>query len=306
VLLEFSPLPGTVHRMRRTRPYLQGDYEADRTSLLIWLLSALIGGFVLQLVFGSKLLGGFGGGLEGLLALSGDAVRRGWIWTLLSHGLLHSTSFLFHLVINAVALLFLGRALAPMLGSLRFLGVLAVATIVGGLAWLPLHWNGGELVGINAGTYAILVVFARFNPRQPLQFLVLFLFPVTLRPLHLVWLLAGFDLMALLAFEVPGRPAPFGWSVAGSAHLAGMAVGYSYHRFVHHAAWFNPADRAEAARLRWWGQSPVGTPAVPSPAADLRGEVDRILDKISSSGLESLTPGEREVLARARRELSRP
>lgn len=296
--------------MRRTRPYLLGDYEAERTSLLIWLLSALAGGFILQLVLATRLLGGFGHGLEDLLALSGDAIRRGWIWTLGTHALLHSTSFLFHLVLNAVALLFLGRALAPMLGSVRFLGVLAAATIMGGLAWLPLHWHGGEMVGITAGVYGLLVVFARFNPRQPLQFLVLFLFPVTLRPMQVVWLLAGFDLLALVAFEAPSRAAPFGWSVASSAHLAGMAVGYAYHRFVHYAAWFNPADRAVSPRPRWWrrpsGVTPTVAPSSPPPAPSLRGEVDRILDKISSSGLDSLTPEEHEVLARARRELSPP
>lgn len=297
--------------MRPKRPYLQGDHEAPGTSALVWLVSALIGGFLLQLMLGTRLLGGMGGGLEAMLGLSGEAVRRGWVWTLCSHAFLHSPVFLFHLVLNVLALVFLGRALVPVLGSVRFVGLFLAATAAGGLAWLPLHWRAGELVGATAGVYGLLVVFARFNPQQPLQFLVLFLFPVTLRPSHVVWMLAGFDLVALFAFEVTGNPAPFGWSAAGSAHLAGMAVGFVYHRFVHHAGWFNPEDRAGMSWPRWLRREAAASVAVASAEAapdrpgDLRAEVDRILDKIGSAGLGSLTPAEREVLARARRNLTR-
>jgi hypothetical protein len=138
-----------------------------------------------------------------------------------------------------------------------------------------------------------------------------------LRPKHVVWFLAGFELLGLMVYELPGVTLPFDWNIASSAHLGGMLTGFCYHRFVHGASWFNREDRPEAAVRPSGGRmarvpppaksEPVrGTPDSSSSPQDIRAEVDRILDKINSHGFNSLTPAERRLLDQAKKLLSHP
>lgn len=295
---------------------MQGEYQREKTSALTWLLSALIGGFVLQLVLSARWFSGAGDQLETLLGLSITGLERGWVWTLLTHSFLHRPEFIFHALGNCLALFFLGRELIPLLGAKRFLGLYGCATVIGAATWAAVHWRYGAdtYVGATAGVLALLVAYARFSPDQPLNFLLLFVFPVTVRPRHLAWAFVVFDLLGLALFELPRRSLPFDWAIASSAHLGGMLTGFVYHRYVHHARWFNRMDRPESDSPRWLPGRPTRTKptaqvrVVPDgeAAQDIRAQVDRILDKINSQGLGALTAGEREILARAQRDLRRP
>ena len=42
--------------MLSDRPYMRGEYQREKTSGLTWLLSAMIAGFVLQVVLGLRLV----------------------------------------------------------------------------------------------------------------------------------------------------------------------------------------------------------------------------------------------------------
>lgn len=306
--------------MLSDRPYMRGDYPREKTSALTWLLSAIIGGFLLQVVFGSNWLSGGGGRIEQALALSVGGLQEGRLWTLLTHAVLHSPGFIFHVIGNALALFFLGRELIPLLGARRFLGLFAAATVAGGLAWTAVHWRmgAGHHVGSTAAIAALFVVFACFHPNRPLTFLLFFVVPVTVKPKHFVFAFAAFALTVLFVYELTGAPLPFDMSISSSSHLAGMLTGYVYFRFIHRARWFNPEDRAEVETPRWMRRTtpkPVlatteaaadHVPTPPPSRADVRAEVDRILDKINSQGFASLTPAEKRLLDDARDLLSRP
>lgn len=129
--------------MLSDRPYMRGDYEREKTSILTWLISALIAGFVVQLLLGSGWIGA-GDRIDEFLGLTPHALEKGWVWTLLSHAFLHSPGFIVHVIFNVLALYFLGRELLPMLGAPRFLGIFAAATLIGGLAWSAVHWNSPD------------------------------------------------------------------------------------------------------------------------------------------------------------------
>lgn len=304
--------------MSSDRPYLRGDYERERTSALTWLISALIAGFLVQLALGSSWLGG-GGRVDQFMALTVPALQKGWGWTLLTHGFVHSTSFIVHLIFNVFALYFLGRELLPMLGTKRFLGVFATATIMGGLAWSAVHWQfgGGEMhMGATAAISALFVVFACFFPNQHIRFLLFFVFPVTLKPKHVAMFLVGISLFGLLFYEIPGETLPLGMVIASSAHLAGMLTGFLYYRFVHDSHWSvisrQPADVELPRWMKRAKRAPIAAPAIEvnvGPAVpdkdNIRAEVDRILDKINSEGFNALTPDEKRVLDEAKDLLSR-
>lgn len=300
---------------------MRGDYPREKTSALTWLLSAIIGGFLLQVVFGSNWLSGGGGRIEHTLALSIGALQEGRLWTLLTHAVLHSPGFIFHVIGNGLALFFLGRELIPLLGTRRFLGLYGAATLAGGLAWTAVHWRmgAGQHLGSTAAIAALFVVFACFHPNQPLSFLLFFVVPVTIKPKHVVSAFVAFALTVLFVYELKGAPLPFDMSISSSSHLAGMLTGYVYFRFVHRARWFNPEDRAAVETPRWMRRTrkpvlattevaaePIAPPTPPPSRADVRAEVDRILDKINSQGFASLTPAEKRLLDDARDLLSRP
>jgi membrane associated rhomboid family serine protease len=172
--LVFDARAATFSPMLSDRPYMRGDYQREKTSGLTWLLSAIIAGFVLQVVLGSSWLSAAADRLENLLALTIPAFQHGWIWTLFTHSFLHSTSFIFHIVGNCLVLYFLGRELMPMLGTRRFFGLYVAATVIGGLSWMAVHWQfgSGELIGATAAVDALFIVFACFVPNKPLNFLL--------------------------------------------------------------------------------------------------------------------------------------
>jgi hypothetical protein len=203
-----------------------------------------------------------------------------------------------------------------MLGTRRFLGIYAVATVVGGLAWAAVHWRfgSGELIGATAAVQALFILFACFFPNQPLNFLLFFVVPVTLKPKHLAWFLAAVDVFILAVYEIPGAKLPFDMVISSSAHIGGMLTGLFYYRFVHEASWFNPLDRPDADLPRWIKRAKRAAPTSeafevnvtpPSSREDIRAEVDRILDKINSDGFAALTADEKRVLDEAKHLLSR-
>lgn len=311
----FAPRIIKIQEMLFNRPYMRDDYPRERTSVLTWLISGLIASFVLQVVLASPWFSG-GPQMDQLLGLTIPGLQAGRVWTLLTHPFLHQRHFIFHLIVNLFALYFLGRELLPMLGQRRFIGLLAVATVIGGLAWTAVHWRfgGGDMhIGATAPVLALFILFACFFPNQELNFLLFFLFPVTLKPKHLAYGLAGLDGFGLLFYEIHGATLPFNLVAANSAHLGGMVTGFLYYRFFHDTGWSSDADRAAEIELPRWmkrvkkASAPKPAPPV-SPGSsreDLRAEVDRILDKINSDGFGSLTPQEKRVLDDAKDLLSR-
>jgi membrane associated rhomboid family serine protease len=292
--------------MLSDRPYLRHDYPRARTSVLTWLLCAIAGGFLMQLVLGSQWFGSQLE-LENQFGLSIHGLRQGWIWTLVTHGFLHDTGFLFHAVGVGLLLYFIGGELLPLLGPQRFLGLYFGAIVAGGLAWTAAHWQlGGTHLGAMAAVDAMLVVFACFYPNRQMDFLLFFVLPVRVRPKHLVLFLLGIDLIGLIAYELLGAARPFEQlRLDHSAHLGGMLAGWIYYQFVHEARW-RTATHAKSAE--WTEQvEPVDAPSGSgaAPHRDLRAEVNRILDKINSHGFASLTPQEKRVLDEAKDSLSR-
>jgi membrane associated rhomboid family serine protease len=278
----------------------------EKASVLTWLISATVAGFVLQIVAERVLFGP--GTVEHLFGLTRGALRSGQIWTLFTYSFLHDTNNLLHIIGNLLGLYFIGRALQPVLGAVRFLAVYVAAIVIGGAVWAAVNWHlGGMLIGASAGVFGLFTLFACLYPHQPITFLFLFIIPVTMKPKHVAIAAALIDLMGCLFYEVLGASSPFG--LAHSAHLGGMAVGYLYHRFVHERNWnWRKSPDIELPR---WAKKAAKTAAAATfqvntgTKEDLRAEVDRILDKINSQGFGALTPEEKRILDDAKDLLSR-
>lgn len=308
----FSALRITISEMFFDRSKLRDDYPRERTSVLVWLICAIVAGFILQFLLGSaRVLGAQS--LTGALGLTIKSLKNGEVWTLFTHSFLHDKFFLPHIMANLLGLYFIGRELLPVLGERRFIGLYFGALLAGGLAWALTHWQtGGEYFGATAAVNALLVVFACFYPHRRMDFLLFFIFPISLKPKHLALGLLAFDAFGLIFQEIRGLSLPFGFNFAHSAHLGGMLAGWIYFRYLHDVPWQLATPQADLKLPSWLKQDPkpveTALPAQQvniSNPSDVRAEVDRILDKINSHGFSALSADEKRLLDEARDLLSR-
>lgn len=292
---------------------MRDEYSRSATSVLTWLMCAIVAGFVLQHVFYWWLGGRASIAFENAFELTVSGLKQGKIWTVFTYSMLHSMDNYLHIIGNLLALFFLGRELLPLLGSRRFLILFFSGVVGGAVLWSATNWgHGGSVIGASGGVLALLTVYACLQPNQPITLLLFFILPVTLKPKWIAFAFLAIDGMGFLFYEMLGNPSPFGY--AHSAHLGGMAAGWLFFRLVHQREWKQP-DRVSTIELPKWFRRAKSTPA-PQPAyrvnvsapsrEDLKAEVDRILDKINSQGFGSLTADEKRRLDEAKNLLSRP
>ena len=267
------------------RDYPAGTYArppgflAHLPPVTAWLIKANV---IVFLVFWFLQLDG----LFDLLALSLSGIRHGFFWQPLTYMFLHGGFW--HLLFNMFTLYFLGPETERAMGSKHFLAMYLLSGVLGGLGWL---WLSPKpyltCVGASGAIYGVLAAFATLYPRRRLTLLVFFIFPVTLMAWQLV---IG---LALVEFMLANDPAS---GIAHTAHLAGAFTGFLYIDQLFE----NTTLRRLWARLRDYVAQRPHTPR-PSPPPPDQAEVDRILDKITAQGIQSLTKEERQILHRASR-----
>jgi hypothetical protein len=155
-----------------------------------------------------------------------------------------------------------------------------------------------------------LTAFACLHPDRPISFLVFFVFPITTRPKYVAWLAAFASALGFAFLELPSAGPQSG--VPHSAHLGAMLAGWLFYHLVQEGGWWSQR-RAAAAANRAVTRKVAPAAAIRTPGrniesagtAELRAEVDRILDKINSHGFGALTPEEKRRLDEARDLLSR-
>lgn len=294
--------------MPSDRFYMRQDYQRRSTTALVWLVASMIAAFIIQLALLSQWFGE-SNNLLANLRLTVRSIQQWHLWTLVTHGLLHSTTNPLHIFFSLLALVMIGRELEPQLGARKFLTVFVGSLVLGACCWLALNWRyGGVHIGPSAGIMGLFVVLARLYATQEMNFVPLFLFSVTVRPMYVVYGLAAIDAFLLVLFEIKGDEVPFGYSP--SVHLGGMLGGYLFFRFLYAN---NGWDRASTFTVPSWFKSklrrenPVkpADPVAATRSGNLRADVDRILDKINSHGFGSLTEEEKKLLDDAKDLLSK-
>ncbi|MFP4674323.1 MAG: rhomboid family intramembrane serine protease [Opitutales bacterium] len=298
------------------RPYMRQPYDADRTqvSAVTALLIVTISVFVLQhilLVFFPSASRGESTFMIKWFALSADNFRDLKVWTVLSYTFLHSTITFFHILGNMLGLFFIGRVLEPILGPRRFLVLYFGGAFLGGLIYLLLHLNGeSPLIGASAAVIALLTFFCFLRPEQSITLLLFFILPITLKP---KWVFRGFlaiSTLGLLFYELPSvfnEGVPQRGGVAHSAHLGGMLGGILFHRLVHlsNMPFTRRSLRPKMEPPEWMKRkqkikNEVSYTVNRTNRETLQKEVNRILDKINTSGFGSLSEQEKKTLDRAR------
>jgi membrane associated rhomboid family serine protease len=240
-----------------------------------------------------------------------ETFHQGQIWRLFTGMFLHSPLSHWHIIWNMLWLWWLGRDVEALYGSKEFLTFYLVAGVLGNVLWgVAAFWspvNEPEKMSALGASGAVMAVQVLATLHFPNR--IIYLFWVIPVPLWLVTLIA---IAGDLYFFLSGMPT----GVGVAAHLGGAGFGAAYWyfqiRLLH--LWSDFVSRARRTarprpRLRVYREEPemsAGPPAAPERMdRQLASEADRVLEKISRQGKDSLTDEEREILRRASEELRR-
>jgi membrane associated rhomboid family serine protease len=213
-------------------------------------------------------------------------------WTPITYMFMHSGAL--HILYNMVWLYWMGQIFEEYLGNKRtitlyFLGGLAGAIFfIAGMNWIPLFAATSmaaiPIVGASAGVTAMVIATATLLPDY--EIFLMFLGPVKLR-----WLAIGYLIIDFLGTIGPNAGGEI-------AHLGGALMGYIYIKQLNRGNdWSKPLNNIFASKSKI--KVVAGGAAESKNTKPRQDEVDRILDKISQSGYDSLNKQEKETLFRA-------
>jgi membrane associated rhomboid family serine protease len=227
----------------------------------------------------------------GLFEMRADLVLHGQLWRLITAQYLHAGTA--HLVFNMIALHFLGRFLEQRWSVRRFLGIYTVCGMAGNVFYTLLAFPGGLLdpqtpaVGASGSIYGLLGLAAVLAPSATVY--IYFLFPVRIRTLAIV-----LGVISFLTIQTQGR------NFGGEAcHLAGLVFGVWWG--ARGEAWWDSTEWRFLSR-RGPGKKRRSNNAFLEGLQQQREDealIDRILGKVSSEGMQSLTEREKEMLREA-------
>lgn len=232
-------------------------------------------------------------------------IGGGEIWRLIGFQFLHAD--MTHLLFNMVALFFFGPLVEQFLGRKRYLAFYLLCGVFGSLLYLFLNMTGWvwidqlglppvggllfnatgvPLIGASAGVFGVIVGGAILHPN--VRVLLMFIIPMRLGTLAIV--LIAISIIFIL----------FGLDNAGgeAAHLGGALAGwYFIKRPEQLHGLFNFFGRVDPTSKHF----AMKGPRFPGRGKDKSDQVDKILDKISREGLQSLTKREKRILNEASR-----
>lgn len=235
--------------------------------------------------------------LEGL-CLSSLQVRNFELWRLGTYMFVHQGFG--HLLMNMWGLWVFGELVENCLGKVRMYQLYVFSGFIGGLLWMLLNWNRPAIcIGASGAVFGVMMAAAIAYPQAEMQLLIP---PVKMRLRTLALCLAGLEI--ILEIGNSGLD-----SVAHLAHLGGMLGAFIYMRRLIQKYQGNAGGGLGEWLASWYRRltrktSSGGSGSKGSRLGDLDPqEVDRVLDKLATTGRSSLTPEEHEILDEASRRL---
>ncbi|HIJ67361.1 MAG TPA: rhomboid family intramembrane serine protease [Planctomycetes bacterium] len=205
------------------------------------------------------------------------------IWRLITYQFLHGGFW--HVIWNMLILYFFGPMLEGQWGGRKFLVFYLICGAMGGVLYTLLVFAGilkvGFLIGASGAIYGLLAAGAILHPNMQVYFWGIF--PIRLYVLAIIF--ACLNFMSVTGSANAGGEA---------AHLAGMAAGAVY---VLWPRWKKYAAKRPRRTFTW--ESDINRQRA------FQAEIDRILDKVHSHGITSLTRKEKKMLREASRRRQR-
>jgi membrane associated rhomboid family serine protease len=233
-------------------------------NIAMWVLQITLPGLTYQLVF-----------------IPREALSHPW--TVVTYMFLHATPSPMHLIFNMFALFFFGPRVEDRMGSKRFTTLYFLSGFSGAL--LSTFFSNSPIVGASAAVFGVMLAFAHYWPTEPIM--IWGVFPVPARVLVI-----GTTVLAVFGGFTGASD-----GIAHFAHLGGYVGAWLYMRWL---------DRARTAFKR---KATAASPQIISrlegwKSIDLskvhqvnRDEVSRLIEKVKTQGVGSLTGPERVFLS---------
>jgi len=262
--------------LRQQTYFVRPSFSPARFTGLVWLLIANAAVFLAQVLLRPYVFSATGIELERVLGLVPAWVwKKLFLWQLVTYLFLHGGAF--HLLFNLFTLWMFGRELEALWGQREFLKFYFLCGIGAGILTVLTTFNSTvPTIGASGAIFGVLLAYGLAFPDR--QVFLWFIFPIKAK--HLIWLFAGLELLASFSYTSDG--------IGHFAHLGGMLFGFLYLRGGRLYARLNPPKEPRFRVIETKPKRP-----------GLEQEVDRILEKISKLGVESLTPEERATLDEA-------
>ena len=256
--------------------------ERQRVALVA-LISVNVAAFVVQ-IFVDGVQPGFS---RAYLGISDEGMNNAYAWQSLTAIFLHDGPW--HLLGNMLVLYLLGRDVESIIGQRHFILLYITGALAGELGHLFLMPSTSVLLAGSGGVAAVLMAYATILPELELTGMSRFIPPLSLKAKHLA---CGFVVIAVILICVDRSP-----TVVHGGFLGGCLAGWLY---AHLLGFGRPSSLQLAIRHRRSEAERFQTMSADEFIAE---QIDPLLDKISRTGMQSLTRKDRRILARVSEKL---
>lgn len=243
------------------------------------------------LVYGTKFIQIYAGDYLALPASLHMLGNR--FWTPITYMFMHASFF--HILFNMLWLYWMGQLFEEYLGTKRIVPLYLFGGLMGAVFYvvafnvfpaLTISAAESVVVGASASVMAIVVATATLLPNYAIY--LMFIGPVKLKWLAIVFVVI--DFISIMGPNAGGE----------IAHLGGALMGFIYIKQLQRGNdWTAGINKVFAPKSKLKVVSRTNGFSKNSSAFPPQDEIDRILDKISHSGIDSLTRQEKETLSRA-------
>ena len=185
-------------------------------------------------------------------------------WSIITYSFIHHG--IFDLIFMAILLVFTTNAIKNLLGEELPKKLFAVGILMGGIFFLFFNGSNGSLIGASAGISSLLLFLLLMSPDLNVK-----LFRFSIKFKYLMGLIFFMDFLKLIS------PGEYGVYSHIGGYLAGMFYYFSLYGF--------PRLKTKSTTRKRYKHT-----------YSKQSKVDKILDKISKSGYDSLNSEEKEFL----------
>lgn len=230
-------------------------------------------------------------------------------WTIITYAFSHAGFF--HILMNMLVLYWFGMLISQYLGSAKLVNLYVLGALAGAVVFIlaynliPFLAERGTngMVGASAAVYAVATASATLLPDH--RFHLIFIGPVKIK-----YIVAVYILLSLLESAGPnagGNLAHLGGAGIGFLYVRGLQAGSDFGLWIQRTLGFiqsifksKPKIKVTYKKKQTAGASKNSSSSSSSSSSSIeQEEIDRILDKISEKGYESLSKDEKQKLFNA-------
>ena len=215
--------------------------------------------------------------LAQIFGLSSNSV---WpmIWQPFTYMFIHGDFF--HVFMNMFVLWMFGSEMESIWGKKEFLKFYFITGIGSGLIWLVFNFSSNAvLIGASGAIYGILLAYGLMFPNR--KVLIYFLFPVKVK--YFVIFLGLMAFVSSLSYS--------GSNISHLTHLSGMMIGFVYMKSKWTIKRFSLLLNSYLASIKY-----KKSIKKEKQLANIQANVDKLLDKVSEVGFDSLSEDEKDKL----------